>query len=54
MTFIQFYYMFRLSISAISRYEYWFTKRVNGETPLLTNIGYKNTAKFIIIIPKME
>jgi hypothetical protein len=27
MIFIQFYYMFRLSISAISSYEYWLKKR---------------------------
>jgi hypothetical protein len=33
-------------------YEYWFTKRVNGERPLLTNNGYKIIVKFIIIICK--
>jgi len=34
--------------------EYWFTKRVKGERPLLTNSGYKITAKFTIIIPNAE
>jgi hypothetical protein len=32
----------------------WFTKRVKGERPLLTNSGYKITAKIRIIIPKVE
>jgi len=44
--------MFRLSI--IIRLDYWFTKRVKGERPLLTNSGYIIMEKFIIIIPKVE
>jgi len=46
--------MFQLSMSTINGLEYWFTKRVKWERPLLTNSGYKIIAKFVIIIPKME
>jgi len=41
--FIQYDYMFRLSISAIIKLEYWFTKRVIVARPFLTNSGYKIT-----------
>ena len=34
--------------------EYWLTKRVKGERPLLTNSGYKIIVTFIIIILKKE
>ena len=40
MIFIHIYYMFRLSLSAIIRKEYWVTQRIKREKPLLTNIGY--------------
>jgi hypothetical protein len=41
-------------MSTIIGLDNWFTKRVKGERPLLTNSGYKIIAKFITIIPKAE
>jgi len=41
-------------MSTITGLKYWFTKRVKGKRPLLTNSGHKIIAKFISIIPKVE